>query len=202
MGWNRRCGAQHGPCSHRCRQSPAWSRSVTGPVTRPAFRAYVQRPPNGLAASGNAVDLCPETASSLAGIARKEACVRQKTERNRDPDMTETTDRALSRRFRVLPEQWERFENAARGTGRTHGQRARDRRRPGGTRQARMAPHRGGDPPPALLDVHRAGDRPGHGEGRASRRDRGDQSHHLPSGAGIAVAETDESTARRGHAQA
>ena len=33
--------------------------------------------------------------------------------------MTETTDRALSRRIRVLPEQWERFENAARGTGRT-----------------------------------------------------------------------------------
>lgn len=33
--------------------------------------------------------------------------------------MTETTDRALSRRIRVLPEQWERFENAARGTSRT-----------------------------------------------------------------------------------
>ena len=33
--------------------------------------------------------------------------------------MTETTDRALSRRIRVLPEQWERFENAARGTERT-----------------------------------------------------------------------------------
>ncbi|MDE0149564.1 MAG: hypothetical protein OXM58_14425 [Rhodospirillaceae bacterium] len=33
--------------------------------------------------------------------------------------MTETTDRALSRRIRVLPEQWERFENAARGTRRT-----------------------------------------------------------------------------------
>ena len=33
--------------------------------------------------------------------------------------MTETTDHALSRRIRVLPEQWERFENAARGTGRT-----------------------------------------------------------------------------------
>ena len=33
--------------------------------------------------------------------------------------MTETTDRALSRRIRVLPEQWERFESAARGTGRT-----------------------------------------------------------------------------------
>ena len=33
--------------------------------------------------------------------------------------MTESTDRALSRRIRVLPEQWERFENAARGTGRT-----------------------------------------------------------------------------------
>ena len=33
--------------------------------------------------------------------------------------MTETTDRALSRRIRVLPEQWERFENAARGTART-----------------------------------------------------------------------------------
>ena len=31
----------------------------------------------------------------------------------------ETTDRALSRRIRVLPEQWERFESAARGTGRT-----------------------------------------------------------------------------------
>ena len=33
--------------------------------------------------------------------------------------MAETTDRALSRRIRVLPEQWERIENAARGTSRT-----------------------------------------------------------------------------------
>lgn len=33
--------------------------------------------------------------------------------------MSKTTDRALSRRIRVLPEQWERFESAARGTGRT-----------------------------------------------------------------------------------
>ena len=33
--------------------------------------------------------------------------------------MTGTTDRAQSRRIRVQPEQWERIENAARGTGRT-----------------------------------------------------------------------------------
>ena len=33
--------------------------------------------------------------------------------------MTETADRALHRRIRVLPEQWERIENAARGTSRT-----------------------------------------------------------------------------------
>ena len=33
--------------------------------------------------------------------------------------MTETTDRAQHRRIRVLPEQWEKIENAARGTNRT-----------------------------------------------------------------------------------
>lgn len=33
--------------------------------------------------------------------------------------MTETPDRAQHRRIRVLPEQWERIENAARGTNRT-----------------------------------------------------------------------------------
>ena len=33
--------------------------------------------------------------------------------------MSKTTDRAQSRRIRVLPEQWERIENAARGTSRT-----------------------------------------------------------------------------------
>ena len=33
--------------------------------------------------------------------------------------MSKTTDRAQSRRIRVQPEQWERIENAARGTGRT-----------------------------------------------------------------------------------
>ena len=33
--------------------------------------------------------------------------------------MPETTDRTQVRRIRVLPEQWERIENAARGTTRT-----------------------------------------------------------------------------------
>ena len=33
--------------------------------------------------------------------------------------MAETDDRAQSRRIRVLPEQWERIEEAARGTTRT-----------------------------------------------------------------------------------
>ena len=33
--------------------------------------------------------------------------------------MTDTTDKAQHRRIRVLPEQWERIENAARGTSRT-----------------------------------------------------------------------------------
>ena len=33
--------------------------------------------------------------------------------------MSETTDRTQVRRVRVLPEQWERIENAARGTTRT-----------------------------------------------------------------------------------
>ena len=33
--------------------------------------------------------------------------------------MTETPDRAQHRRIGVLPEQWERIENAARGTNRT-----------------------------------------------------------------------------------
>ena len=33
--------------------------------------------------------------------------------------MPETTDRTQVRRVRVLPEQWERIENAARGTTRT-----------------------------------------------------------------------------------
>ena len=33
--------------------------------------------------------------------------------------MTETPDRAQHRRIRVLPEQWEKIENAARGTTRT-----------------------------------------------------------------------------------
>ena len=48
-----------------------------------------------------------------------------------------------------------------------------------------MAAHRGGNPPPALSHVHRAGDRPGHGEGRSSREDRGHQPHHLRSRTGI-----------------
>ncbi|MDE0049642.1 MAG: hypothetical protein OXO52_07635 [Rhodospirillales bacterium] len=30
--------------------------------------------------------------------------------------MTETTDRTIGRRIRILPEQWERIENAAAGT--------------------------------------------------------------------------------------
>ena len=38
---------------------------------------------------------------------------------NRDQTMTETTDRPQSRRIRVLPEQLERIENAARGTRHT-----------------------------------------------------------------------------------
>ena len=33
--------------------------------------------------------------------------------------MAETNDQTQSRRIRVLPEQWERIENAARGTTRT-----------------------------------------------------------------------------------
>ena len=45
--------------------------------------------------------------------------MRQKTEWSRGRAMTETADRALQRRIRVLPEQWERIENAARGTSRT-----------------------------------------------------------------------------------
>lgn len=47
------------------------------------------------------------------------ARLRQKTKRNRDKAMTESTGRTQSRRIRVLPEQWERIENAARGTRRT-----------------------------------------------------------------------------------
>lgn len=90
-----------------------------GPVARPGSRVDRLQPPNGLAADGNAVEFSPNSASFLAGIVWKRPRLRRKTEWNRERAMSKTTDRAQSRRIRVLPEQWERIENAARGTGRT-----------------------------------------------------------------------------------
>ena len=92
---------------------------MTGLIARKGSRVDKLRPPNGLAVIRNAVDSLSEKLPSRAGIARKGARLRQKTERNRNQAMPETTDRTQVRRIRVLPEQWERIENAARGTTRT-----------------------------------------------------------------------------------
>ena len=92
--------------------------------------------------------------------------------------MTKTTDRAQSRRIRVLPEQWERIENAARGTGRTANElvidlamEALDRREwPRTEAEIHL-----------LRSVMFTAQAPHtrHGKGRSPRRDRGNQPYNL-----------------------
>ena len=92
----------------------------------------------------------------------------------------------VQKNIRITPEQWERIEKAA------------DERRVSanqllvelameGARPRPIAPHRGGNPSPALRNVHRPGHGSRPGGSRARRRDRRNRKQHLQDRPGIAA---------------